>query len=325
MKRTLGRSGIEVSALGMGCWAIGGPLHRGDQQVGWGKVDDAESIRAVRAAVDAGVTFFDTADVYGAGHSERILGTALGEDVKRVVIATKFGNQFDEERREITGRDASPAYIKQACEASLRRLGRDYIDLLQFHLDGYDRDKAPEVRETLEKLVKDGKIRGYGWSTNDPEEAALFSEGPACTAVQFEMNVLNDNPGMRDLADRERIAAITRGPLAMGLLTGKYDRARVTDPEDVRGPNAPSWMRYFENGRPTQEFLDKVAAIRDILTSDGRSLVQGSLGWLWARSKRSIPIPGFKSVEQVRENAGAMQAGPLSEGRIEEIDRLLDR
>jgi len=309
----------------MGCWAIGGPLQRGDQQVGWGKVDDEESIRAVRAALDAGVTFFDTADVYGAGHSERILGRALGEDVKRVVIATKFGNQFDEQRREITGRDASPAYIKQACEASLRRLGRDYIDLLQFHIDGYDRDKAPEVRDTLEDLVREGKILGYGWSTNDPAEAALFAEGRACTAVQSEMNVLNDNPAMRDLAERENLAAINRGPLAMGLLSGKYDHGGVTDPEDVRGPNAPSWMRYFENGRPTQEFLDKVAAIRDILTADGRSLVQGSLSWIWARSGRSIPIPGFKSVKQVQENAGAMAYGALSREQMKEIDELLDR
>jgi aryl-alcohol dehydrogenase-like predicted oxidoreductase len=309
----------------MGCWAIGGPLHRGDQQVGWGTVDDEESVRAIRAALDAGVTFFDTADVYGAGHSERILGKALGRDTKRVVIATKFGNQFDEDRREITGRDASPSYIKQACDASLRRLGRDYIDLLQFHIDGYDIDKAPEVREALEELVREGKILGYGWSTNDPKEAALFAEGPACTAVQFEMNVLNDNPALRELADRENLAAINRGPLAMGLLTGKYDHVAVTDPEDVRGPNAPDWMRYFENGRPTQEFLDKVAAIRDILTGDGRSLVQGSLAWLWARSDRTIPIPGFKSVAQVRENAGAMEFGPLSQDQMQEIDRLLDR
>ena len=133
MKRTLGRSGIEVSALGMGCWAIGGPFHAGEQQAGWGQVDDEESKRAIRRALDLGVTFFDAADVYGAGHSERVLGEALGEDKTRVVIATKFGNVFDEEAKEITGSDASPGHIREACDASLRRLGRDYIDLLQLH------------------------------------------------------------------------------------------------------------------------------------------------------------------------------------------------
>ncbi len=124
--RTLGRSEIVVSAVGMGCWAIGGPFWRGDTPVGWGQVDDAESTRAIHRALDLGVTFFDTADVYGAGHSERVLGAALGGRRGEVVIATKFGNVFDEETRAITGADQSPAFIRQACEASLRRLGTDY-------------------------------------------------------------------------------------------------------------------------------------------------------------------------------------------------------
>ncbi|MFW5693844.1 MAG: aldo/keto reductase [Alkalispirochaeta sp.] len=325
MKRTLGRSNIEVSALGMGCWAIGGPVHAGGDQVGWGAVDDQESIRAVRAAIDAGVTFFDTADVYGAGHSEVILGQALGADTHRVVVATKFGNVFDEARKEITGTDASPAYIRSACEASLRRLSRDYLDLLQFHINEYDLERAPEVRDTLQRLVDDGKIRAFGWSTDWPERAALFAEASGCTSVQFQMNVLDDNPDLRELCERQNLAAINRGPLAMGLLTGKYDTQGVTDPADVRGPNSPDWMKYFTKGQPSREFLDNIAAIRDILTSDGRSLVQGALGWLWARSDRSIPIPGFKSVQQVQENTGALRFGPLSQTQIAEIDALLGR
>ena len=325
MKRTLGRSGIEVSALGMGCWAIGGPFHAGEQQAGWGQVDDEESKRAIRRALDLGVTFFDTADVYGAGHSERVLGEALGEDKTRVVIATKFGNVFDEEAKEITGSDASPGHIREACDASLRRLGRDYIDLLQLHINDYDMEKAPEVRDTLEELVKAGKIRGYGWSTDWPERAALFAEGPACTSVQFQMNVLDDNPQMRALCEGENLAAINRGPLAMGLLTGKYDRGKVADPEDVRGPNSPDWMKYFVKGEPSRKFLEKVAAIREILTSGSRSLVQGALAWIWGRSEMTVPIPGFKSVEQVTENAGAMERGPLTQDQIREIDSLLAR
>ncbi|MFP4485266.1 MAG: aldo/keto reductase, partial [Spirochaetaceae bacterium] len=307
------------------CWAIGGPFHAGEQQAGWGKVDDEESKRAIRRALDLGVSFFDTADVYGAGHSERVLGEALGNDRDRVAIATKFGNVFDEEAKEITGSDASPGYIRKACDASLRRLGRDYIDLLQLHINDYDLGRAPEVRDTLEELVKAGKIRGYGWSTDRPERAALFAEGPACASVQFQMNVLDDNPEMRALCEREKLAAINRGPLAMGLLTGKYDRGKVADPEDVRGPNSPDWMKYFVKGEPSREFLEKVAAIREILTSGGRSLVQGALAWIWGRSEMTIPIPGFKSVEQVTENAGAMERGPLTQDQIQEIDSLLGR
>ena len=309
----------------MGCWAIGGPFHAGAVQAGWGEVDDNESKRAIWKALDMGVTFFDTADVYGAGHSERILGEALAGEKQNVVIATKFGNVFDEETKEIIGSDASPAYIKKACDASLKRLNREYLDLLQFHINEYENERAPEVREALEELVTAGKIRGYGWSTDWPERAAIFAKGPGCTAAQFQLNVLDDNPGMRELCERENLAAINRGPLAMGLLTGKYDRAGITDPNDVRGPNSPDWMKYFVKGKPSNEFLEKVGAIRDILTADGRSLVQGALGWLWARSEATIPIPGFKSVKQVVENAGALEKGPLTEDQVAEIDKLLER
>src|SRR5512136_272865 len=132
MKRNLGRSGIEVSALGMGCWAIGGPFWSGETPLGWGEVDDDESIRAIHAALDRGVNFFDTANVYGAGHSERVLGRAVAGRRSQVVIATKFNAVFDETTRQVTGSDTSPEGIRSACEASLRRLGTDYIDLLQF-------------------------------------------------------------------------------------------------------------------------------------------------------------------------------------------------
>ena len=123
--RYLGRSGIAVSAMGLGCWAIGGPIWRDGEPRGWGDVDDAESIRAIHRALELGITFFDTADVYGAGHSERILGRALAARRAQVVIATKFGNTFDEATRTGTGSDASPAYIRRACDASLRRLQTD--------------------------------------------------------------------------------------------------------------------------------------------------------------------------------------------------------
>jgi aryl-alcohol dehydrogenase-like predicted oxidoreductase len=323
--RQLGRSGIGVSAMGLGCWAIGGPFWRGDWAVGWGKVDDDESIRAIRRALDLGITFFDTADVYGAGHSERILGRALAGRRDQVVIATKFGNTFDESTRQITGADASPEYIRRACEASLKRLNTDTIDLYQFHLGQYDLDQAAVVRDTLEELAAEGKIRHYGWSTDFPECARVFAEGPNCSAAQFQMNVLDDAPSMVALCEELNLAGINRGPLAMGLLTGKYKAGSKLASDDVRGDRAPDWMKYFKDGRPNPEWLKKLEAVRKILTSCGRTLAQGALAWLWARSEKTIPIPGFRTVAQVEENVAAMEFGPLSVGQMREIDTLLGR
>jgi len=222
--RVLGRSGIQVSAMGLGCWAIGGPFWH-DGWVAYGDVDDAESTRAIHRALDLGVTFFDTADAYGCGHSERVLGQALAGRRDQVVIATKFGYVPDEEKRQITGTDASPQYIRQACEASLRRLNTDYIDLYQFHIDDYDLDKAVEVRETLEALVADGKIRWYGWSLDNKQvdRIRLFAEGPHCTSIQHTLNIFIDDPPTLELCEKFNLASINQGPLSRGILTGKFN------------------------------------------------------------------------------------------------------
>ena len=323
--RNLGRSGIQVSALGMGCWAIGGPFWRDETPVGWGDVDDAESIRAIHQALDLGVNFFDTSDVYGTGHSERILGQALAGRRSDIVIATKFGNVFDENTRQITGSDASPDQIRRSCEASLLRMGTEFIDLYQFHLGGYELDRAVEVRETLESLVTEGKIRSYAWSTDDPERVQVFAEGPHCTAVQHQMNVFNDSADIIRLCESLNLASINRGPLAMGLLTGKFQAASQLAENDVRGARAPELMSYFKGGKPNPIFLDKLDAVRQILTSRGRTLAQGALAWLWGRSAKTIPIPGFKTTAQVKENCSAMQFGPLTAEQITEIDHILER
>jgi aryl-alcohol dehydrogenase-like predicted oxidoreductase len=311
--------------MGLGSWAIGGPFWRDGVPVGWGEVDDDESIRAIHAALNLGVTFIDTADVYGAGHSERVIGRALAGRRDQVVVATKFGNVFDETTRQITGADASPSHIRQACEASLRRLDTDYIDLYQFHQGGYDLELAGEVRDMLEGLVAEGKIRAYGWSTDDPARARLFAEGENCVSVQHQMNVLNDTGPMIALCEELDLASINRGPLAMGLLTGKYQADSKLGDDDVRGAQGPAWMKYFKDGKPNPEWFQKVQAIRDVLTSGGRSLVQGALAWLWARSEKTVPIPGFRTVAQVEENCAAMQFGPLSAEHVREIDVLLER
>ncbi|MBN1642668.1 MAG: aldo/keto reductase [Anaerolineae bacterium] len=325
MTRRLGRAEIESSAMGLGSWAIGGPFWRGDAAVGWGEVDDEESVAAIRRAIELGITLFDTSDVYGAGHSEEVLGRALEGHRREVVLATKFGNTFDPSTRQITGADATPAYIRRACEASLRRLRTDWIDLYQFHLGGHDLEEAVEVRDTLESLVAEGKIRAYGWSTDDPARARLFAEGLHCATVQHQMNALNDAPEMLALCEEMDLASINRGPLAMGLLTGKYRADSRLGDADVRGARGPAWMRYFQDGKPSPEWYAKVQAIRDILTSGGRTLAQGALAWLWARSERTIPIPGFRTVAQVEENCAAMRYGPLDAGQLAEIDRLLGR
>jgi aryl-alcohol dehydrogenase-like predicted oxidoreductase len=309
----------------MGCWAIGGPFWNGGTPVGWGKVDDEESVRAIRHAVNLGVNFFDTADVYGAGHSERILARALEGLRPEVVIATKFSNQFDESSKQITGSSASPQYIQQACEASLRRLNTDYIDLYQFHWNDYPAEKASEVADTLEGLVAVGKIRAYGWSTDLPERAKVFAERPNCVAIQHQMNVLDDNPEMIGLCEEFNLASINRGPLAMGLLTGKFTRGTTLAIDDVRGRSSPTWMSYFKNGHPNPLFLEKIEAVRNILMSNGRTLVQGALAWLWTRSPQTLPIPGFRNVAQVEENCGALGQEPLTAEQMREIDLLLER
>lgn len=324
-RRWLGRSGIQVSPMGMGCWAIGGPFWRGETPAGWGKVDDDESIRAIHRALDLGITFFDTANVYGAGHSERVLGRALAGKREQVVIATKFGNLFDEDSRQITDSNASPESIREQCEASLRRLNTDHIDLYQFHLNDYPAADAGIVRDTLEKLVSAGKIRAYGWSTDFPDRARVFAEGKRCAAIQVQMNVLDDAPDIIDVCEAENLAAINRGPLAMGLLTGKYNAASTLSIDDVRSERSPEWMKYFINGKPNPEWMAKIDAVREILTSDGRTLAQGALGWLWARSPKTTPIPGFRTVAQVEENCKAMDFGALTDAQMDEIDTLLER
>ncbi|WP_151482715.1 aldo/keto reductase [Streptomyces albicerus] len=325
-RRTLGRSGIEVSALGFGCWAIGGEWQTPDgQPLGWGKVDDDESVRAVRCALDLGVTFFDTADAYGTGHSERVLARALGKRRADVVVATKWGNVFDEERRLLTGTDDSPAHARRALTASLRRLATDHIDLYQLHISDADPDRAAQLRDACEEFVREGLVRAYAWSTDDPERAAVFAQGPHCAAVQHRLNVLQDAPEMLALCEELGLASINRSPLAMGLLTGKRAPDQSLEAGDIRS-RPPAWLPGFgDGGGADPEWLARVDALRSVLTSDRRTLAQGALAWLWARSPHTVPIPGFRSVAQAEENAGALAQGPLTAEQLTEIDGILGR
>jgi aryl-alcohol dehydrogenase-like predicted oxidoreductase len=326
MSRELGRSGIKVSEVGFGCWAIGGPFTDsvgGGVPVGWHEADEAESAAALRRAFELGITFFDTADVYGTGDSERVLGRALAGHRDEVVIATKFGNTFDAGRRTMTGQDVSAAYIRRACEQSLRRLDTDRIDLYQLHLGGLPTAEAQEVAGTLEDLVAGGMVRSYGWSTDDPERAAAFAGHSRCAAVQHDLNVLADAPGMLAVCGSRGLASISRSPLAMGLLSGKYSAASRLPADDVRA--AQPWVGYFTAGRPAPEWLERLDAVRAVLASGGRTLAQGALCWLLARSARTVPIPGIRTVAQAEQNAAVLRLAPLTPAEMEEIGRLLDR
>ena len=178
-ERELGtRTDARVSALGLGCWAIGGPWTFNGRPAGWGEVDDDESIRAIRHALELGVTLFDTADVYGCGHSERVLGRALAGRRDDVVIVTKVGNVFDERTRTGGGTDLTAAYLRRACDASLRRLDTDRIDVYLIH-DGFaGPEDVPAVVDVLEELVAAGKVRWYGSSVSDPAIVTAMAEGP---------------------------------------------------------------------------------------------------------------------------------------------------
>ena len=314
--RRLGRSGIDVSAVGMGCWTIGGAVWMNGKSAGWHGVNDEESIRAIHRALDLGVNFFDTADQYGAGYSERMLARALGKRSKDVIIATKFGYLFDEASRELGGEDGTPEYLRLACEASLRRLNRDVIDLYQLHYGNLDLESALALRETLEEMVVEGKIRWYGWSTDDPERARLFAQGKRCAAIQQQLSIFAGNHETRRVCEEHGLASINRTPLGKGVLTAKFTHDSSIPDNDRRA----GWN--FREGRLAEQ-LDAVERMRHILASGGRTVAQGALAWLWAKSQVTITIPGFKNVAQVKENAGAMEFGPLSEAQMQTIEEIL--
>jgi len=324
LKRRMGKSGLEVSALGMGCWAIGGPWtwkQPGEDPfpAGWGQVDDAESIRAIHVAMDLGINFFDTAANYGAGHSESILGEAISGRRDKVYIATKFGHVVDEVKKVVyRDDDQILSNMRQDCENSLRRLGTDYIDIYQLHEASYEPEKAPSVMAILEELVEEGKIRYYGWSTDLPDRAGIFARGEHCTAIQFALNVNHDNPEMRALCKDFDLGGINKSPLNKGILTGKFSEDSTFPEDDIRH------RLNFKEGIPAER-LKQVEALREVLTSQGHTLAQAALAYIWALDERMVPIPGFKNVQQVEENATAMDLGPLNDEQLSQIDEILGR
>jgi aryl-alcohol dehydrogenase-like predicted oxidoreductase len=316
-KRRLGRSNLSVSAMGLGCWAIGGPWTYQGAPAGWGQVDDSESIRAIHHALDAGIDFFDTAANYGCGHSEQILGQALGARRAGVTLATKFGYVVDEETKSVTDSPDLVGSIREDCERSLQRLGTDYIDLYQLHVDDYDPQAIDEVCAVLEDLVAEGKIRWYGWSTNNPQGARAIAKGRHCTAIQHTLSMRIYRPEILAVCEENSLASINRYPLASGLLTGKF-RTDTTFPEDD--------FRHGDYFRqPLVEGAQQMQALREAFAGSPRTPAQIALGWIWAISDATIPIPGFKNLAQVAENVGALDLGPLTADEVNKVEVVFGR
>ena len=310
--------------MGLGCYAIGGQFQvESGQQWGWTGVDDAESIRAIHAAIELGINFFDTAQAYGIGHSERVLGQAIKGQREKVVIATKFGSFMDEDRKVVLEEKIQPEHLRDCVEISLTRLDTDYVDLFQWHEADGSLEQLPEYLDALDKLVTEGKIRAYGWSTDDAERATAIAQCKNCVAIQHQLHCFTKAENVEKMlavCDEHNLASINRSPLMMGILTGKFSSESGFEEGDVRH----SIGFDFKNER-FGSFLERVDAIREILTSEGRTPAQGALAWIWARSPRAIPIPGFKNLKQATENAKALEFGPLTDSQFLEIERILER
>ncbi len=313
--RELGRTGWKVSGISFGAWAIGGA---------WGSVDDRESLIALHKAVDLGVNFFDTADVYGDGRSERLLGQLKRDRREEIFIATKAGRRLDPH--------VSSGYNTQNLNAfvdrSLQNLQVETIDLLQLHSAPTEVYYRPDVFEALEQMVKQGKIRYYGVSVEKVEEALKAIEYPNLQSVQIIFNIFRQRP--RDLlfaeARRRRVGILARLPLSSGMLTGKLTAQSQFEPDDHR-----SFNRHGESFDRGETFsgvdydigLKSVEDLRRLLP-ENTTLAQFALRWILMFEEVTCAIPGARRVAQVEENVAAANLPPLPRSTMEEVQKLYD-
>lgn len=298
--RDLGRTGIRVSAIGFGGWAIGGKTEASGTPFGWGHTFDDESLAAIRRARELGVTFFDTADSYGFGRSESLLGIVLSRYRQEVVIATKVGvvrTSSGELRKNF-----SRQHIFHAVDGSLKRLRSDYIDLYQMHNPTLEELARSEIQDAMERLQDAGKIRFWGISVSTPEEGLEIVRRGWGHALQVLYNVLNQAPAneLFPAAREKGYGIIARVPLASGLLTGKFRLDSVFPADDVR--------QNFLTPRRLQEALERVDEVKSILGKTSRSLAEGALRFVLANDAVSTTIPGAKSPRQVEMNVAASDA-----------------
>ena len=310
--RVLGKSGIEVSEIGLGLWAAGG----GD----WGAANaaaDAASLSAIEAALDHGVTFFDTADVYGGGHSEALLGNAMKGRRDRFVVATKIGWQgFNQDMR--CSSYQSVAQLIDGVESNLRRLQTDYVDVIQSHIDF--REPTMEVfLEAFQKLEADGKVRAYGVSSSDFEYIRAFNQDEKCATLQIDYSILNrtSETEILEYCKAAEIGVIVRGALAMGLLTGKLSEDSSFASDDFR-------QQWLTNPAQNATYKNDLANVRQLqpLVQTGRTLAQAALQFVLLNDAVTTVIPGARTAEQVRANVSAVNAPALDANDTALIDQV---
>jgi aryl-alcohol dehydrogenase-like predicted oxidoreductase len=311
--RDLGRTGIRVSEIGFGGWAIGGASEASGMPLGWGRTSDEESLAAIRRARSLGVTFFDTADSYGFGRSESLLGIVLSRKREDVIIATKVGNA-----RTSTGefrKDFSKQHVFHAVDGSLKRLRTDYIDIYQAHNPTLDELRREDIQEAMDRLQEIGKIRFWGVSVTTVEEGIEIIRRGWGYVLQVLYNVLNQAPAtdLFPLAKEKGYGIVARVPLASGLLTGKFRQDAVFGADDVR--------QSFLTPRRLQESTARVDEVRSIIGGTARTLAEGALRFVLANDAVSSAIPGARNVHQVETNVAA------SEGRLPDdvVERLRTR
>jgi aryl-alcohol dehydrogenase-like predicted oxidoreductase len=315
--RSLGTTGWKVSEIGFGAWAIGGDV--------WGRTDDAESMRALHRAIDLGVNFVDTADVYGDGHSERLVGRLRKERKEAIVVATKAGRRLDPHVASGYDRANLTAFV----ERSLRNLDTDAIDLLQLHCPPGEVYEMPEVFGILDDLVAQGKLRHYGVSVERVDEAVRAIEYPRVQSVQIIFNLFRQKPAERffELAKARRVAILARVPLASGLLTGKLRPDTVFAESDHRTFNRRG--EAFDVGE-TFSGVDYEVGLRAVdelraLVPVGATMAQLALRWILMFDTVTTTIPGARNAEQAGSNVRAADLPPLSDETMAAARDVYDR
>jgi aryl-alcohol dehydrogenase-like predicted oxidoreductase len=313
--RTLGRTGWQVSAVSFGGWAIGG---------GWGDVADAESIAALHTAVDMGVNFFDTADGYGGGKSERLLAQLRDARDEEVIIATKIGRRSNPHTADSYNRENLTAYTDRC----LNNLDVEALDLVQLHCPPTEVYYRPEVFGVLDDLVAAGKIKHYGVSVEKVEEGLKAIEYPNVETVQIIFNMFRQRPAelFLEQAKKKQIGVLTRVPLASGLLTGKFTAETEFPENDHRNYNRHG--ERFDRGEtfagvPYEEGLRAVEALED-LCPDDMSMVQFALRWILMFDGVTCAIPGAKRPSQAEENAAAADLPPLSDETMASVKEVYE-
>jgi aryl-alcohol dehydrogenase-like predicted oxidoreductase len=311
--RTLGKTGAQVSDIGFGAWAIGGS---------WGSVDDDESIAALHAAIDGGVNFIDTADVYGDGRSERLIAQALRERREEIFVATKAGRRLNPHTAEGYNGENLTRFV----ERSLQNLQTDCLDLVQLHCPPTDAYYQPELFQAMDEMVTAGKIKQYGVSVEKVEEALKAIEYPGVSTVQIIFNIFRQRPAQLffEQAQKRNVGVIVRVPLASGLLTGKMSRATTFEADDHRHFNRKG--EAFDVGETFagvdyETGLDAVDALAR-LVPEGVSMAQFALRWILMFDAVSTVIPGAKRPAQAVDNAAASALPPLGAEQMQEIERI---